>query len=215
MRWVIAVALPGLVGASLAACDQPRAWHFGPDDAGKLPSGWKADCAGTGTGSVWQVVDDDTAPSGAGYALAQTAASPRRFISLCVAEGTDCRDLTVCVSFKAVRGATHQGGGLVWRYRDHHHYYLARMELRGDNLRVYKVVSGRRIELGSKDDLKVPGERWHTLKVEMRRDRIRCSLDGTQHLEVHDTTFPGAGKVGLWTQGDARTEFDNFTVSGR
>jgi hypothetical protein len=215
MRWAIPAALLGLVGVALPACDRQRAWRFGKHDAGRLPAGWKADQAGTGTGSVWKVVEDDTAPSGAGHALAQTAASPRAFVALCVAEDTHYHDVAVTVAFRAVGGTNHQGGGVVWRYRDHHNYYLARMDLRGDNFRVYKVLNGRRIELGTKDDLRVPGEDWHTLKVEMREDLIRCSLDGTRHLEVRDSTFPGPGKVGLWTKGDARTYFDDFRAKGR
>jgi hypothetical protein len=204
--------LLGLAGAALAACDQQRAWRFGKDDAGKHPAGWKAEEAGTGRGSVWRVVEDDTAPAGTGHVLAQTAASPKAFIALCVAEDTSYQDVGVSVAFRAVHGANHQGGGVVWRYRDSHHYYLARADVRGDNVRVYKVVRGGRIELGSRDDLPI-SEAWHTLRAEMRGDRIRCYLDGTKHLEVRDSTFPGAGKVGLWTKGDARTYFDDFNIT--
>jgi hypothetical protein len=212
MRWAVPVVLLGLVGVALAACDQRRAWRFGAEDAGKLPAGWKAEQAGIGTGSVWKVVADDTAPSGTGHVLAQTAASPKAFIALCVAEDACYQDLVVSVAFRAVRGVNHQGGGVVWRYRDCHHYYLARVDARGDNVRVYKMVRGRRIELGSKDDLPI-NEAWHTLRAEMRGDRIRCYLDGTEHLRVRDSTFSGAGKVGLWTKGDARTYFDDFKIT--
>jgi hypothetical protein len=31
-------------------------------------------------------------------------------------------------------------------------------------------------------------------------------------LDVNDDTFPGAGKIGLWTKSDAQTHFDKFEV---
>jgi hypothetical protein len=34
-------------------------------------------------------------------------------------------------------------------------------------------------------------------------------------LQATDSTFTGAGKVGLWTVGDAVTYFDDFRVSPR
>jgi hypothetical protein len=31
-------------------------------------------------------------------------------------------------------------------------------------------------------------------------------------IDAHDTTFPDAGKVGLWTKADSVTAFDDLTV---
>jgi hypothetical protein len=212
MKWALPASLLGLLGAALAPGDGNRSWCFGKDDAGKLPPGWEADHAGIGTGSEWKVVEDDTARSRAGYVLAQTAASPKAFISLCVAEDTRYQNVRVSVMFKAVRGTNNRGGGVVWRYQDHDNYYLARMNLREDNFRLYKVMSGRCIELGTKDDLRVCSMEWHKLGIEMRGDHIACYLDGTKHLDVHDSSFQGAGMVGLWTKGSAQTHFDDFAV---
>jgi hypothetical protein len=194
---------------------EPLTMRFGKDDVGKLPAAWKADHAGTGKGSVWKVVEDDTAPSRAGYVLAQTAASPKEFINLCVANDTHYQDVGVSVAFKAVRGTNNLGGGVVWRYQDHHNYYLARMNLREDNFRLYKVVSGRRIELGTQDDLIRSTDEWHTLRIEMRGDHIECYLNGKKHLEAKDSTFKRAGKVGLWTKGSSQPHFDEVQIRAR
>jgi len=43
-------------------------------------------------------------------------------------------------------------------------------------------------------------------------DHIQCFLDGKKLLDVQDTTFPAAGKVGLWSKADAQTYFDDFTI---
>jgi hypothetical protein len=112
-----------------------------------------------------------------------------------------------------VRGKTDQGGGLVWRYVDADNYYIARMNPLESNYRLYKVVNGKRTQLVTKEDLKVPVGQWHVLAVTMKGDQIECSLDGKKYLEAKDSTFPMAGKVGLWTKADAQTNFDDFSVA--
>jgi hypothetical protein len=216
MRWlslVVAVALIGPAGA--AAEDKARALRFDKDDVGKAPTGWTVDRTGKGEGSVWVVVADKTAPSGTGRALAQTAEGPGPLFNLCVVNDSNVKDVEVSVAFKAVRGKRDQGGGIVWRYRDNRNYYIARMNPLEDNYRVYKVVGGKRIQLDTKEGLKVPVNEWHTLKITMKGDRIECYLDGRKMLEATDSTFTGAGKVGLWSKADAQTRFDNFTVTGK
>src|SRR5205085_4973207 len=131
-----------------------------------------------GKGSVWKVMADDTAPSGTGLVLAQTAESPGAVFNLCVATNTRSRDVKASVAFKAVRGKNDQGGGLVWRYQDANNYYVARMNPLEDNYRVYKVVDGKRIQLETKEGLKVPVDEWHTLKIKQVGDHIECFLDG-------------------------------------
>jgi hypothetical protein len=197
-----------------AAEETARTFRFGREDAGKVPAGWKEARTGKGEGSVWKVVEDRTAPGKTGYALAQTASGPKALFNLCVAEDTSFKDGTVRVSFKAVKGEDDQGGGLVWRYQDANNYYVARMNPLEDNYRVYKVTGGKRVQLQSKEDVKIPAGEWHVLEVRTSGDRIECSLDGKKELDVRDMTFPKAGKVGLWTKADARTHFDNFTLSG-
>jgi hypothetical protein len=73
------IVLAGLLASTLVAADEKgRTVVFSKDDAGKLPEGWKAAKTGEGEGSVWKVVADETAPSGKGYVLAQTASPLNR-----------------------------------------------------------------------------------------------------------------------------------------
>jgi hypothetical protein len=207
------VAVLLLAGAALLA-EETSIFQFGKDDLGKVPAGWKAAHTGKGEGSVWKVVADETAPAKNGYVLAQTAESPNAYFNLCVAQETRFKDLELSVAFKAVRGKNDQGGGLVWRYQDANNYYICRMNPLEDNFRVYKVVAGKRIQLGTKEDLKVPVGEWHTIKVEQEGDHIQCYLDGRKYLDVRDATFPGPGNMGLWSKSDAQTYFDAFRVRG-
>src|SRR5262245_5555253 len=215
MRWINVLALLALTGAMVLAQDNAPSFRFGKDDVGTVPTGWQADKTGKGEGSIWKVVADPTVPSKSGFALAQTAESPGPMFNLCVAEGPKYKEVEVSVAFKAVKGKADQGGGIVWRYQDPNNYYVARMNPLESNYRVYKVVAGKRIQLETKEGLKVPAGEWHTLKIKMEGDRIECYLDGQKHLDASDATIKEAGRVGLWTKADAQTHFDDFKAGGK
>jgi hypothetical protein len=154
MRWLNGLALLALVSTGLPAADEKaRHFRFTREALGKLPPGWKAAKTGKGPGSVWKVVADATAPSRTGLVLAQTAESPNAVFNLCVAEDTRYKDVEVRVAFKAVRGSNDQGGGLVWRYKDANNYYVARMNRLEANYHIYRVVNGKRIQLGTKEGI--------------------------------------------------------------
>ena len=211
MRWKTAVAVVVLTGSTLWAADD-KPVRFAKDDVGKVPAGWQAAKTGSGQGSVWMVVEDDTTPSKSGYALAQTAESPSSLFNVCVKDEGKFKDVDLSVSFKAMAGKRDQGGGFVWRYQDNNNYYICRMNPLEDNFRLYKVVAGKRIQLAT-SDAKVPAGEWHTIKINAKGEQIECSLDGKKHLEAKDDAFKQAGKVGLWSKADAQTHFDSFTVS--
>src|SRR5260370_14319401 len=93
MRWTTVAALVALASAAVWADEgKVRAFKFSKDDVGKVPSGWKVEKTGKGEGSEWKVVEDDTAPSKSGAALAQTAKSPGGVFNICVAEDTKYKD---------------------------------------------------------------------------------------------------------------------------
>ena len=213
MRWTKVIATIALTGTALWAEEgKLRAFKFNREDVGKVPTGWKAEKTGKGEGSIWKVVEDDTAPSKSGYVLAQTAKSPGGLFNICVVEDTNYKDVDLSVSFKAVAGDSDQGGGFVWRYKDHNNYYICRMNPLEDNYRVYHVVAGRRVQIGGKEGIKVPVGEWHKLKVEVKGNKMAGYLDGEKIWEVTDDTFKDAGKVGLWSKADAQSHFDEFKV---
>jgi hypothetical protein len=185
---------------------------FRKSDLGKVPTGWKSDKTGTGEGSVWKVVADETGPHKTGYVLAQTAESAKAVFNLCVLDEPRYKDVEVAVAFKAIKGKLDQGGGIVWRYQDANNYYIARMNPLEDNYRFYKVVDGKRMQLGTKEEIKVPAGEWHRLRIKQVGNQIECWLDEKKLLEGKDDTFAAAGKVALWSKADAQSHFDDFTV---
>lgn len=187
-------------------------FQFSKDEVGKAPKGWLVTQTHKGKGSIWKIVKDDTAPSKTGLVLAQTAASPSKVFNLCVAKNTKYRDVEVSVAFKAMRGEKDQGGGIVWRYQDANNYYVARFNPLEDNYRLYKVIAGQRIQLETKEGIKIPAGEWHRLKIKHVGDKIECYLDGKKILQHKDNTIAQPGQVGLWSKADAQTYFDNFAV---
>lgn len=212
MRLCSFLLVLAVVGIAVAVEPKVYKEDFEGAEIGQLPKGWSAAQAGEGKGSVWKIVEDSKAPKGS-KALAQLAESPGSVFNLCIADETSFHDGEIAVSFKAVKGATDQGGGLAWRYLDANNYYVARMNPLEDNFRLYKVVNGKRTQLATKDSLDVPVGQWHTISVTMKGDQIACSLEGKKYLEAKDGTFTKPGKVGLWTKADAQTHFDDFRVS--
>jgi len=204
----IAVAAMLLVAADES---KPQRWDFEDAKVGGVPKGWTSAKTGKGPGSLWKVLEDQSAPQGS-KVLAQTSSEgPNRLFNLCVADDTSYADVDMTVSFKANRGKHDQGGGPVWRYQDANNYYICRHNPLEDNFRIYKVIAGKRIQLANLD-YKADAGKWHTIRVVMRGEMIECSVDGRK-LDVRDAAISKAGKVGLWTKADAVTEFDRFSVS--
>jgi hypothetical protein len=191
---------------ALAAAKE-QSWNFDKDKAGETPKG-----VTVGVGK-WVVVSDDTAPTRS-HVLAQQAKSGGSQFNICLIDDAHYKDLELSVRMKPIGGKADQGGGLVWRAKDAKNYYLCRYNPLEDNFRVYKVVEGKRSsEFQDAQDIpKKPG--WHTVAVSMKGDHIVCSLDGKKLLDVHDSTFKDAGKIGLWSKADAESHFDDLSVKG-
>jgi 3-keto-disaccharide hydrolase len=185
---------------------QARTWNFDGDRSGAIAPKFINEVGD------WKVAADTDAPTKPNV-LAQLAKSSGSIFNVTLIEDTNYKDVDISVSMKAVAGNTDQGGGLVWRAKDARNYYIARYNPLEDNYRVYKVEGGRRSELQSANIRKSVG--WHTLRISMVGDHIECYHDGRKYLDVKDATFPGSGKIGLWTKADAQTHFDNLSVSGK
>jgi hypothetical protein len=203
--WIL---VAGGSGARSAPGEEEKAakksWNFDEDKSGILPKGF------TGEAGEWKVVADGTAPS-KGNAFAQSAKSSRSTFNLVLVNDASFTDVDISVKMKAIAGAIDQGGGVVWRAKDAKNYYIARYNPLEENLRVYKVEDGNRSkEFQSIDIDKADG--WHTLRVVMKGDRIECYYDGKKHIDIRDSTFKEAGKIGLWTKADAQTHFDDLTA---
>lgn len=166
-----------------------------------IPKGFRAE-AGS-----WAVAQD-----GSTRVLSQTAKSDDDTFNLALVPDASFGNLDLSVKLKAISGDVDRGGGLVWRARDAKNYYLCRYNPLEENLRVYKVVNGKRTMFrGVKVEEESPG--WHSLRIVMSGPTMECSLDGRKLLEVQDATFPDPGMIGVWSKADAITEFDDLRAA--
>lgn len=210
MSWIILVSS---LFASESAQTGDRVSTFSKKHLGQVPPGWVTARTNSGKGSIWKVVEDKSAPSKTGAALAQVAESDSRVFNICIVKDSRFTDGEISVQFKAVKGMVDQGGGIVWRYQNAENYYIARMNPLEKNLRFYAVIGGKRNQLAStENDVVMLPCTWRKLTIRHVGDHIQCFLDDQKLLDVKDRTFSMPGQVGLWTKADAMTYFDQFVV---
>ena len=190
-----------------------RAISFESNRIGAVPEGWTSTLTGSGD-PKWTIESDETAPSKSNV-LRQ---SGRATYPLILKDDTSIKDGFVEMKFKAIAGSQDRAAGLVWRAKDANNYYVVRANALEDNVVLYKTVNGVRSPLnivgrkgGYGTDVKVPANTWHSLRVDFKASRFTVSFNGKQLFEVEDSTFTGAGKVGLWTKADSVMLFDEVT----
>jgi hypothetical protein len=178
---------------------------------GSPPVGFTFARTGRGTEGEWTVIADPTASAGRAIEQISTDRTDYRF-PLAIHESLSASNLDAEVRFKAVAGKIDQAAGLAVRLHDADNYYVARANALEDNVRFYRVVDGRREQLGG-SNLKVAPDQWHTLGLRAEGERFTVSYDGKSLFSVTDKTFAEAGGVALWTKADSVTRFDQVTIT--
>ena len=178
-----------------------------------LPKKWKTGVTGQGEAS-WDVVADETAPSGASV-LKQSGEAT---FSWAVKADEKIKDGFVEVKFKPISGKEDQAGGIVWRFQDANNYYVVRGNALENNVVLYKTVDGKRSSLTVKGrtfgygvDAKVPKNKWNSLRVDYNANLFTVHFNGKKLFQVEDETFKDPGAVGVWTKADSVTLFDDFS----
>jgi hypothetical protein len=212
---IVRTATAALIACAVVGADTRAQWPtprtFEDAPTGEPPPGFSFALTGRGGPVRWVVLEDLSAPAGA-KVLAETSGdrTSDRF-PLAILEGFEARDVAVSVRFKPVSGTVDQAAGLVVRLRDPRNYYIARANALENNVRLYRVVDGRRTQFAGVD-VPVPRDRWQSLGLRVQGDRLSVSLEGRELFAATDRTFRDAGWVGLWTKADSLTHFDNLEI---
>ncbi|MDO8678039.1 MAG: hypothetical protein Q7R30_05685 [Acidobacteriota bacterium] len=203
-------------GATMLVHGATRKVDFSDDTIGQPPKGFEfGHTAKAGAPGKWVIQAEGTNK----YLIQRDPDSTRSRFPVAVLSDVSAADLDLSVRFKPVSGRVDQAAGLVWRYRDQDNYYIVRANALEDNVVLYKVENGKRIDLplkgegrtyGKKAD--VPAGQWSTLRVIATGALFEVHSNGTKLYEVEDRTFTQAGKVGVWTKADSVTQFDDLTV---
>ena len=221
MRLSIAtVVLALLLGSHGSNAADLRVFDFADDSLNKSPAGFVCDRTGGGRQGRWQVIRDDRDGVQRNVLAQLDADAVGSRFPLCVRADVSAQDVDLSVAFKPISGSQDQAAGLVWRYADAANYYIVRANALEDNVVLYKVQNGRRIDLpllgkgktyGAKAP--VPRNKWSTLRVVVIGNRFSVHLNGAELYSVEDATFRGAGYVGVWTKADSVTHFSDFRVT--
>ena len=207
----LASALLGAAAVALAS-GGGKTWDFQADAAGAPPAGFSFARTGQGGPGRWEVKVDPTAPAG-DHVLAQVEGDRTDYrFPVAVADAPLLKDVRLDVKCKQVAGKVDQACGLVVRYRDADNYYVARANALEDNVRLYRVVQGRRRQIADWSGAVGRGV-WHVLSLEVRGEALRVLWEGKPVIETTDRTFGDAGKVGVWTKADSITYFDELRVT--
>src|SRR5260370_26474946 len=179
-----------------------HAISFESTQTGVVPEGWTATLTGSGD-PKWTIENDQTAPSKS-KVLKQ---SGRATYPLLLKNDSNIKDGFVEMKFKAIAGSQDRAAGIVWRAKDANNYYVTRANALEDNVVLYKTVNGTRSALdivgrkgGYGIDVPVPANQWHELLIEFSGSRFKVLYNGKPLLEVEDSTFNDAGKIGLWSK---------------
>jgi hypothetical protein len=204
-----AASLAGAVAAGVAAAQGkgPAVWSFDDDKIGGPPVGFEFAVTARKHPGKWVIVKD-----GNSQVLAQVDrdTTPRRF-AMALVRNSSYKDLRISVRAKPVAGEVEMVAGLVWRYRDPDHYYVARWN--ADSLRVDRVVKGeRQLLMPHETKVALAAKTWHTLVVEHRGEDIRVFVGGKSVFEGKDRTYAEAGRIGVWVKADSLTHFDDLTA---
>jgi glycosyl hydrolase family 59 (putative galactocerebrosidase) len=207
---VAAAALLVLPLVSEAQMNQPVRIDLSKAEPGLEPEDFTFWRTGEGEAARWAVVEDASASQGRAIAQISTDRTDYRF-PLAVYQPFSGVNQQVTLRFKAIGGAVDQAGGLAIRLTTPDDYYVVRANALENNIRFYRVVNGRRIQLAGAD-IKVSAKEWHTLALRAEGSHFVISFDGKELFTATDTTFAAPGKVALWTKADSVTHFDAIEI---
>lgn len=212
--WLVSLALTASVGQTI---------NFDSATPGTVPPGWTTAIGRSGVAPKWEVLKDPGAPSPP-YVFAQVSSGTAgEHCPLAILNKVDVKDGDLSVKMKPVSGREDRAGGLVWRYRDPNNYYLVRANALENNIVLYRVQDGKPVVMTPKGTPPktygvkhtVPPNQWSLLKVQFRGPLFSIYFNHRRLFQVVDNTFRQPGKVGLWTEADSVTYFDDFRVSGK
>ena len=76
---------------------------------------------------------------------------------------------------------------------------------------LFRIVNGKKERIWG-TDADVVRDRWHLLELQANDDQFTISLDRNWLFTARDSTLPGDGQVGLWTEEDNVTRFDRLEI---
>jgi hypothetical protein len=202
--------LAACMPAPTLAVDGQTTIAFAENRIGMPPADFDLGVTGHGRPGTWTIVRDETAAGG--LAIEQSSDDPTddRF-DFAVYQSLSLKNLAASTRFKLITG-TLKRAGLVFRFQNASNYYVLCANALEGRVDVFRVQGGE-MKRVSGTDADVVLNHWQTLKLVANGDQFDVSLDNTSLFTVWDQTFLTDGRVGLWTQEDNLTRFDQFVIT--
>jgi hypothetical protein len=216
-KWIVAamaLTAAGVAGTALAqtaVMEGRMEIDLAAMDVDRMPRDFASARTGQGDLGQWVVLVDPSSETGRALAQISRDRTDYRF-PLAIYQPLSARNVDVTVRFKPVAGEVDQAAGIILRAAGADDYYVVRANALEDNVRFYRVVKGRRIQIAGANT-KVASGVWHSLSLRAEGDRFTISYDGKQVFSARDATFSEPGRVGLWTKADSVTHFDRISIT--
>ena len=174
---------------------------------GTPPADFEFRRTGEGELGQWTVVDDPTAVEGVAIEHISTDQRDDRF-PLAIYKPLSAENLKLSVRLKIISG-TSQAAGIVLCLRSPDSYYAVTANALEQRVDLVLFTSGKSKRIDS-SEAEVLRNRWHTLGVMLNDDHFAVSLDAKMLFTTYDRTRMKDGHIGLWTQEDNVTRFDQI-----
>jgi len=195
-----------LFGAGGLVPSTSRTWNFEDKRADLTELGFRV----SKQGGEWLLADHEGATGH--RALVNRPGDPAAKAASAVVDDSLTRDFRASTRCKSAQDRSQQACGLVFRFVNPANYYVARVDVGRNAVTLGVVVGGVERELRSVA-AQVQPDVWQEVAVVAQADYLLVSLNGRRVLSIHDPTFPGAGRIGMWAPADGEAYFDELSLS--
>jgi hypothetical protein len=175
--------LLGLPGAAFGQCEPAVTGGRGP------PARWEAQADAAGGTSFTEVTRLGIADR----------------YPLCIFAVPVATDVDVTLRFRPIGGRMDRAGGVAVRLRDASTYYVLRANAAEDNVRLYHVTRGQRVQFAGREGVHIAMDAWHTLRLRVEGERFMAWFDDAAMFEARDGRIAGPGRIALWSIADSHT----------
>lgn len=174
-----------------------------------------------GLAPEWTIVDEGTTDGPSSWSMSGglisqgsniysdsgSATDPQKPGTFIVTGAPNWSDYTIQVD---VRSRDDDAIGIMFRFLDGENYYRFSMDKQRAYRRLIKKVRGEVIVL-AEDAVRYVQDQWYTLKAEVNGNKIIVSLSDEPVFDISDDSLK-SGKIGLYSWGNAGSEFENLLV---
>ena len=209
LRAISAAVLAAWMVVPAVAVDGKASIDLGENRAGVPPEDFDFGITGQGQPGQWTVVRDVTAIDGAAIEQSSTDPTENRF-PLAIYRRLSLKNLEASARLRLIKG-TMQTAGIAFRFVNADNYYVVSASALEERVNLFRVLAGKMERIGG-TEADVVLNHWQMLGLVAQGDQFTVSLDNKWLFTVWDRTFSTDGRIGLWTEEDNVTRFDQFEI---